>query len=152
MVISLVRRVLRHPGYGMTLLEDGKTETARGVSVDASTLPDEPVVREHVRRLQLALDEDDPALLLGSRKELLESTAKIVLARVGEAPPTTYPALVTRALEVLMLHPKSAPEQREDVMSPSARSSAEPSRSRWRSTSFGGSEAPVTAKRWRQYF
>ena len=104
--------------YGMTLLEDGKTETARGVSVDASTLPDEPVVREHVRRLQLALNEDDPALLLGSSKELLESTAKIVLARVGEAPPTKYPALVTRALEVLMLHPKSAPEQREDVMEP----------------------------------
>ena len=104
--------------HGITLLEDGRTETDLGVFVDASTLPDEAVVREHVRRLRLALGEGDSALLLGSSKELLESTAKIVLDRVGEAPPAQYPALVTRALQVLMLHPKSAPEQREDVMEP----------------------------------
>lgn len=104
--------------FGITLLEDGRTEKDQGVFVDASTLPDEAAVREHVRRLRLALGEDDSALLLGSSKELLESTAKIVLARVGETPPTKYPALITRALEVLMLHPRNAPEQREDVMEP----------------------------------
>lgn len=104
--------------YGITLLEDGRTETGLGSFVDASTLPDEAAVREHVRRLQLALGEDDSALLLGTSKELLESTAKIVLDRVGETPPTKYPALVTRALEVLMLHPKNAPQQREEVMDP----------------------------------
>lgn len=104
--------------YGLTLLEDGRTHTNLGSLVDASTLPDEAVVRDHVRRLRLALGEGDSALLLGSSKELLESTAKIVLARVGETPPARYPALVTRALEVLMLHPKSAPAQREDVMEP----------------------------------
>ena len=104
--------------YGITLLEDGKTETDLGSFVDASTLPDEAAVREHVQRLRLALQEGDSALLLGSSKELLESTAKIVLSRVGETPPTKYPALITRALEVLMLHPKSAPEQREEVMDP----------------------------------
>ena len=104
--------------YGITLLEDGKTGTDSWWFGDASTLPDEAVVRDHVRRLSLALDKNDSALLLGSSKELLESTAKIVLARVGETPPAQYPALVTRALQVLMLHPKSAPEQREDVMKP----------------------------------
>ena len=104
--------------YGITLLEDGKTMPDLWWAVDASTLPDEAAVRDHVRRLSRALGEDDSALLLGSSKELLESTAKIVLARVGETPPTKYPALVTQALEVLMLHPKSAPEQREDVMEP----------------------------------
>lgn len=104
--------------YGITLLEDGRPETGLGSFVDASTLPDEAAVREHVRRLRLALGEDDSALLLGSSKELLESTAKIVLARVGETPPTKYPALVTQALEVLMLHPRSALEQREEVMEP----------------------------------
>ena len=104
--------------YGITLLEDGKTETDLGSFIDASTLPDEAAVREHVQRLRLALEKGDSALLLGSSKELLESTAKIVLARVGETPPTKYPALITRALEVLMLHPKSAPEQREEVMDP----------------------------------
>ena len=77
--------------YGITLLDDGKTETHLGSFVDVSTLPDEAAVREHVQRLRLALGEDDSALLLGSSKELLESTAKIVLARVGETPPTKYP-------------------------------------------------------------
>ena len=104
--------------YGLTLLEDGKIEADPRSFVDASTLPDEAAVRDHIRRLRLALGEGDSALLLGPSKELLESTAKIVLDRVGETPPTKYPALVTRALEVLMLHPKSAPEQREDVMEP----------------------------------
>ena len=104
--------------YRITLLDDGKTERGLGSFVDASTLPDESAVREHVQRLRLALGEGDSALLLGSSKELLESTAKIVLGRVGETPPAKYPALVTRALEVLMLHSKSAPEQREDVMDP----------------------------------
>lgn len=104
--------------YGITLLEDGRTEISAWCFVDASTLPDAAAVRDHVRRLSLALNENDSALLLGSNKELLESTAKIVLARVDETPPAQYPALVTRALQVLMLHPKSAPEQREDVMEP----------------------------------
>ncbi|MYA75215.1 MAG: abortive infection family protein [Acidimicrobiaceae bacterium] len=104
--------------YGITLLEDGETETDSWWFVDASTLPDAAAVRDHVRRLSLALNENDSALLLGSSKELLESTAKIVLARVDETPPAQYPALVTRALQVLMLHPKSTPEQREDVMVP----------------------------------
>lgn len=83
--------------YGITLHDDGRTEKALGSFADASTLPDEAAVRENVQRLRLALDEDDSALLLGSSKELLESTAKIVLHRVGEAPPAKYPALVTRA-------------------------------------------------------
>ena len=104
--------------YGITLLGDGNINTDLGSLVDASTLPDEAAVRDHVRRLQLALGQGDSALLLGSSKELLESTAKIVLARVGETPPAKYPALVTQALQVLMLHPKSAPAQREDVMQP----------------------------------
>ena len=104
--------------YGINLLEDGRIMTDLGSLVDASTLPDEAVVREHVGRLRLALGQGDSALLLGSSKELLESTAKIVLARVGETPPLQFPALIARALEILMLHPKSAPEQREEVMVP----------------------------------
>ena len=104
--------------YGITLLPDGNISMELGSLVDASTLPDEAAVREHVRRMHLALGEGDSALLLGSSKELLESTAKIVLTRVGETHPAKYPALVTRALEVLLLHPKSDPSQREDLMDP----------------------------------
>ena len=102
--------------YRITLLEDGRISTGPGSLVEIPTLPDEAAVREHAERLRLAIAEDDSALLLGSSKELLESTAKIVVARVGETPQAKYPALVTRALEVLMLHPKSEPTQREDEM------------------------------------
>ncbi|WP_419947050.1 abortive infection family protein [Candidatus Poriferisodalis sp.] len=64
------------------------------------------------------LTEGDSALLLGSSKELLESTAKIVLERVHEEPPTKFPGLISRALEILKLHPKSDPTQREDLLEP----------------------------------
>ena len=104
--------------YGITLLSDGRPQTDLGSLLDASTLPDEAAVRDHIPRLRLALSQGDSALLLGSSKELLESAAKIVLGRVGLTPPTKYPALVAQALEVLMLHPRSAPAQREDLMNP----------------------------------
>ena len=104
--------------YGIALLEDGKIRTDPGSLADVLTLPDEAVVRDHVQRLRLAVSEGDPALLLGSSKELLESTAKIVLAHVGETPQAKYPALIAQALQVLMLHPKSEPTQREEEIDP----------------------------------
>lgn len=100
--------------YGITLREEFRITTAPGSLVDTATLPEEAALREHADRLRLAIAQGDSALLLGSSKELLESTAKIVLSRVGEMPPASYPALITRALEILMLHPKSEPTQRED--------------------------------------
>ena len=104
--------------YGIALLEDGKIKTDPGSLADVLTLPDEAVVRDHVQRLRWAVSEGDSALLLGSSKELLESTAKIVLAHVGETPPAKYPALIAQALQVLMLHPKSEPTQREVEIDP----------------------------------
>ena len=91
---------------GIALLEDGKIRTDPGSLADVLTLPDEAVVRDHVQRLRWAMTEGDSALLLGSSKELLESTAKIVLAHVGETPPAKYPALITQALQVLQVAPK----------------------------------------------
>ena len=119
----LKRRKLEHLAeslafYGIALLEDGKIKTDPGSLADVLTLPDEAVVRDHVQRLRWAMTEGDSALLLGSSKELLESTAKIVLAHVGETPPAKYPALIAQALQVLMLHPKSEPTQREDEIDP----------------------------------
>ena len=104
--------------YGITLDSQGQIGSNRESLADITTLPDEAAVREHVRRMRSALSEGDSALLLGSSKELLESTAKIVLSRVGEPCPNTYPALVARALDVLMLHPKSSPTEREDLVEP----------------------------------
>jgi hypothetical protein len=46
---------------------------------------------------------------LASTKELLETTAKVVLTRVGKSPPAKFPALVTIAFEALQLHPKTNP-------------------------------------------
>ncbi len=119
----LKRRKLEHLAeslafYGIALLEDGKIRTDPGSLADVLTLPDEAVVRDHVQRLRWAMTEGDSALLLGSSKELLESTAKIVLAHVGETPQAKYPALIAQALQVLMLHPKSEPTQREDEIDP----------------------------------
>ncbi len=104
--------------YGVKLLADGQVSTDLGSLVDASTLPKEEAVREHNRRMRSALDEGDSALLIGSSKELLESTAKIVLTRLGKTIPVKYPALVGRALEALMIHPTSEPTQRVDLVDP----------------------------------
>ncbi len=68
--------------------------------------------------MQRALDEEDSAQLVGSSKELLETTAKVVLARFGESEPPKFPALLTRALEALMIHPKSEAAKREDLADP----------------------------------
>ena len=92
--------------YGVTLLQDGRIKKGPGSLVDVPTLPDTAAVREHAERLRLAIAEGDSALLLGSSKELLESTAKIVLTHVGVTPPAKYPALVSEALAGSDVAPK----------------------------------------------
>ncbi len=104
--------------FGATLLDGGRLSTGHDLTVESVILPDVPAVRDHIQRMRLALAEGDSALLLGSSKELLESTAKIVLERVHEEPPTKFPGLISRALEILKLHPKSDPTQREDLLEP----------------------------------
>ena len=104
--------------YRLKLSDDGHLEHSGGLVADAATLPDEPALREHVRRMQRALGEGDTAQLIGSSKELLETTAKLVLVRVGEPEPSKFPALVAKSLEVLKLHPKSDPAPREDLTEP----------------------------------
>ena len=44
---------------------------------------DLPALRDHIRRIQIALEQEDTALLLGSSKELLETVSKFVLAQNG---------------------------------------------------------------------
>ncbi len=76
--------------FEVTLLPDGNIAKDPGSLVDAPTLPDEAAVREHVRRMHLALGEGDSALLLGSSKELLESTERrgdVPVASILEVPP-----------------------------------------------------------------
>lgn len=66
-------------------------------------------IQEQIDRIQQA-GNDDPALTIGSAKELVESTAKVVLAERGVSTNDNkeLPALVHAAQETLGLHPLSA--------------------------------------------
>ena len=81
----------------------GEVAGGAGLGVDPEAMLDLPVVQEHVRRLQVALAHDDAALLLGSSKELIETTCKYVLREVGEPVPSKFPGLLSAALEA---HPE----------------------------------------------
>lgn len=69
---------------------------------------DEDVLREHLTRLERGL-EDDPAAVIGSSKELIESVCKLALHRLGIEFNETddVPALVKTTLKELNLHPEA---------------------------------------------
>ena len=71
-------------------------------------LKDPSAIREQLNRIQRAVI-DDPALAVGSAKELIESTAKVVLVERGLVvnDKDDLPALVRAAQEELELHPSS---------------------------------------------
>lgn len=93
--------------FGLEL--DAEFEVRQPIHPRLDHLPDEPDLREHIDRIQRSLRDGDDAQLLGSTKELLETTAKVVLARVGRPTPSKFPALLTAAFEALQLHPKATP-------------------------------------------
>jgi hypothetical protein len=66
-------------------------------------------IQEHLLRLHRAVN-DDLALAIGSAKELIESTAKVVLIERGHVVDdrTDLPVLVKEAQQALGLHPSSA--------------------------------------------
>ncbi|MFI6581822.1 abortive infection family protein [Embleya sp. NPDC050493] len=71
-------------------------------------LKDASAIREQLARIQRAV-LDDPALAVGSAKELIESTAKVVLTERGVPVDDTMgiPALVKEAQQLLDLHPSA---------------------------------------------
>lgn len=91
----------------LTISATGTVVGGPGFGVDPHAMLDEPAVQEHVTRLSLALVNDDPALVLGTAKELLETVSKLVLDSAGEAIPDKFPALLAKALQSLGLHAKS---------------------------------------------
>jgi hypothetical protein len=101
---------LRRDGY-VTDPETGHIASA-GPQFSAASLAglrDPSAIREQLDRIQRAIT-DDPALAVGSAKELIESTAKIVLAERGIAVSDRagLPELVRQAQQALALHPSSA--------------------------------------------
>jgi len=71
---------------------------------------DSSIIRQHLRRLEHGLD-GDPALVIGSSKELIESVCKMVLKSAGvqfDDKREDLPGLVKKTLVELQLHPSSA--------------------------------------------
>lgn len=75
-----------------------------------SNLTDPAVVQSHLNRIAIAIDNQDPSLAIGSAKELVESTAKLVLRdrRAAFTNNDDLPALVSKAQAALGIHPSTA--------------------------------------------
>jgi hypothetical protein len=75
---------------------------------DLANLTDPTAILEHLDRLHRSLGSD-PAQTLGTAKELIESTAKLVLSELGETMTAVmqFPSLVDAAQKALALHPLS---------------------------------------------
>jgi hypothetical protein len=74
-----------------------------------ASLTDPSAIQEQLDRIQRAII-DDPALAIGSAKELIESTAKVVLTERGLPvnDKDDLPALARAAQEALGLHPSTS--------------------------------------------
>ena len=72
-------------------------------------LRDPTAILEQLQRIQRAV-RDDPALAVGSAKELIESTAKVVLIELGQTvdEKADIQALIRNAQQALALHPSQA--------------------------------------------
>jgi len=109
--LARLRRELSNDGYQLTdearILRIGPQLPAGSLA----TLKDPAAIEEQLERLAGAAD-DDPALAVGSAKELVESTAKVVLSERGRsfADRADLPELVRAAQEALMLHPTQQAE------------------------------------------
>lgn len=111
--VDRVRRLLKIDGY--TLEADG-TITGEPVGQPAAItaellagVTDPAAIHDHLDRIAAALDRGDPAQAIGSSKELVETTAKVVLRQLN-LPFTdrdTLPALVQRVEEALAIHPSN---------------------------------------------
>ncbi|WP_280345664.1 abortive infection family protein [Nocardia neocaledoniensis] len=110
-LIERIRRLLARDGY--TLGEDGGISGGPSIVLkaeDLSNLRDATVIFQHLERIEHAVVREDPALAIGSAKELIESTAKLVLSERGLPVDDSadLPKLVVLAEEALQLHPKQA--------------------------------------------
>ena len=75
-----------------------------------ASLSDPTAIREGLDRITRAIEDDDPAQAIGSAKELIESTAKVVLRELGEPvnDRDDLPQLVYQAQVALRVHPSTA--------------------------------------------
>lgn len=117
-------RKVSQPAIGRRELISERTRTAKpqdygriigspiSVISDAvpSNLSDPAVILDHLDRISHAIERDDPAQAIGSAKELVESTAKVVLRECGEpfSDADDLPDLVRKAQITLEVHPTTS--------------------------------------------
>lgn len=110
--VDRLRRPFRRDGYEWT--DGGKIVGGPQVAVVEDPLlagiTEPAVILEHLDRISRAVRHEDPAQAIGSAKELIESTAKLVLRERGETVSgrEEVPDLVRRAQEALNVHPTQA--------------------------------------------
>ena len=100
---------LRRDGYAIDDETGHITPLGPRFSLESlKNLTDATAIRQQLSRIQQAI-LDDPALAIGSAKELIESTAKVVLNEIGKPvdDKADMPALVREAQHALRLHPSS---------------------------------------------
>lgn len=107
-------KALERDGYAV--LDEGLSVQIRQRPVGLrdgalAALSDPAAVQEGLDRITRAVDGGDYAQAIGSSKELIESTAKLVLRECGLAvsEKDDLPQLVTQAQVALQVHPTNAP-------------------------------------------
>ncbi|MBB1051199.1 abortive infection family protein [Dietzia sp. CW19] len=105
-----LRRLLKSDGIELNTAGEFLPRSSWPVSPDLLASIDDPdVILDHLKRLDRAVAADDPAQVIGTAKELVESTAKLVLLSCGEKVDggEDLPALTRRAQILLGIHPES---------------------------------------------
>lgn len=103
-------QTLRRDGYDVNESTGQVTSVGPRLSIESlSNISDPSAIREQLDRIRRATS-DDPALAVGSAKELIESTAKVVLIELGQAvdDKADLPELARAAQLALGLHPSAA--------------------------------------------
>jgi hypothetical protein len=103
---DLFTRALERDGYAIDAEGRITASTVRFPEGALARLSDPTAIRDQLDRISRAIP-DDPALAIGSAKELIESTAKVVLAErgvpVGDR--ADIQQLIREAQQALLLHP-----------------------------------------------
>jgi len=105
------------PLLALLYVRQDEPDLGRVVAVALDALPDSSAIREHLGRLAVSVDAD-PRLAVAVAKDLVESTAKLVLreSNVPYKKSDDLPALVARAQEALRLHPAGVNDSTDEAL------------------------------------
>ncbi|GLW10808.1 hypothetical protein Misp01_59360 [Microtetraspora sp. NBRC 13810] len=105
------RRELERDGYRINTDDGHITRVGVGIRPGAlANLTDATAIHDGLQRIRRAEQHDDPALVIGAAKELIESTAKLVLHELGRTinPRADIQELIREAQKALLLQPNRA--------------------------------------------